>query len=132
MTPEEGSRLVLSFARALYVNGQATDETIEAAERLARSVGLPAPILPRLGGLPLQGVDADPSLAFRVTEADPSGVNMTRVASATQAIEDVESGTLPVPRAAETIAAIAQLPPAPTWLFVVAAGVGAVALAVIF
>ena len=53
MTADERSRLVLSFARVLYVNGQATEQTVSAAERLARSLGLRATIVPRWGGLEL-------------------------------------------------------------------------------
>jgi hypothetical protein len=34
MTLEERSNLVLAFARVLYVNGQATDQTVAATERL--------------------------------------------------------------------------------------------------
>src|SRR5262245_42097326 len=132
MTPEEGSRIVLSFARVLYVNGQATDETVEAGERFALSVGLRASILPRWGELQLQAADAAAPFVSRVVEADPSGVNMTRVASAMRALEDMASGKRQAPSAAETILASARLPPAPTGLFALAAACGAVALAVIF
>ena len=34
MTLEERSNLVLAFARVLYVNGQATEQTVAAAEQL--------------------------------------------------------------------------------------------------
>jgi uncharacterized membrane protein YjjP (DUF1212 family) len=133
MTLAERSDLVLAFARVLYVNGQATDETVEAGERLASAVGLRATILPRWGELQLQAGDADSSLVSQaVAVADPSGVNMARVASAARAIEEVVAGRLQAGEAAEAIPAIAQEPLAPTWLFTLAAGAGAVALAVIF
>jgi uncharacterized membrane protein YjjP (DUF1212 family) len=132
MTPEESSRFVLSSASVLYVNGQATDEMVEAGERLALSVGLRASLLPRWGELQLQAEDAGRPFESRVIGADPSGVNMARVASATQAIEDALSGRSQAQSAAESIPAIARLPPSSTWLFALAAAAGADALAVIF
>jgi uncharacterized membrane protein YjjB (DUF3815 family) len=57
---------------------------------------------------------------------------MDRVASAMRAIEAVRAGRLTPADAMQTIHEIAQKPPAPTWLFALAAGAGAVALAVLF
>jgi len=57
---------------------------------------------------------------------------MDRVAAAMRAIEDVEAGRLAPQSAQQAITAIAKAPPAPTWLFALAAGAGAAALAVIF
>jgi uncharacterized membrane protein YjjP (DUF1212 family) len=47
MTLEQRSNLVLAFARLLYVNGQATEQTVTAAERLGRTLGLRAQVMPR-------------------------------------------------------------------------------------
>ena len=80
MTLEERSGLVLAFARALYVNGQTTDETITAAERLGRGLGLRATIMPRWGEIELQSEDGDGRLVSRVA-AGPTNVDMDRVAS---------------------------------------------------
>jgi uncharacterized membrane protein YjjB (DUF3815 family) len=49
-----------------------------------------------------------------------------------QAIADIEAGRLSPADAAKRIDAIAKAPPAPTWLFALAAAAGAVALAIIF
>ena len=127
----ERSRLVLDFARLLYVNGQATEQTVSAAERLARALGLRASLIPRWGALQLLVDDQQGMLTAQVA-ADPSGVEMARVASAMQAIGDIEAGRLTPDAAAKGIADIASLRPAPTWLFALAAASGAVALAVIF
>jgi hypothetical protein len=54
MTSDERSDLVLTFARTLFVNGQATDQTVAAAERLARALGLHAGITARWGELQLE------------------------------------------------------------------------------
>jgi uncharacterized membrane protein YjjP (DUF1212 family) len=129
MTLEERSNLVLAAARVLYVNGQATEQTVAAAEQLGRALGLRANVMPRWGELRLQSED---NRLIAQVAADPTGVDMDRVASAVRAIEDVGAGRLTPEAATATITAIAQAPPAPTWLFALAAGAGAVALAVIF
>jgi len=131
MTGDERSRLVLAFAKVLHVNGQATEQTVSACERLARALGLSATLVPRWGGLELLVDDTQGTLTVQVT-ADPAGVEMERVASAMRAIDAIEAGRLTADAAAKSIARIATTPPAPTWLFALAAAAGAVALAVIF
>ncbi|HKN74020.1 MAG TPA: threonine/serine exporter family protein [Candidatus Acidoferrum sp.] len=131
MTLEERCDLVLAFATVLYVNGQATDQTLDAAERLANTLGLRAQVRPRWGELQLQAEDTDARL-ISVVAADPAGVDMDRVASTMRAIEEIDTGRLSPAAAMEAIAKISKAPPAPTWLFALAAAAGAVALAVIF
>src|SRR5713226_3617975 len=87
MTLEERSNLVLVFARVLYLNGQATDQTLDAAERLGDTLELRGKLMPRWGELQLQAEDGHARLISAV-EADPAGVNMDRVASTMRAIED--------------------------------------------
>jgi len=125
------SDLVLTFARVLHVNGQSTDETVAAAERLANKLDLRAKIILRWGELELQAKDGGATLVS-VGAADPTGVDMDRVASATRAIDEVVAGWLAPPAAMEAITAISHAPPAPTWLFTVATAAGAAALSVIF
>jgi len=131
MTADERSRLVLAFARVLYVNGQATEQTVSAAERLARALRLRGTIVPRWGGLELLVDDQQGMLTVQVA-ADPAGVEMDRVASAMRAIDAIDAGRLTADAAMESIADISRAAPAPTWLFALAAAAGAVALAVIF
>src|SRR5262249_25880058 len=131
MTVDERGNLVLAFARTLFVNGQATDQTVAAADRLARAVGLRAQIMARWGELQLQSDGKDAAAVLQVA-ADPAGIDMDRVVSTMRAIAHVESGQLPPDVAMKTIGEISQAPPAPTWLFALAAAVGAVALSVIF
>jgi uncharacterized membrane protein YjjP (DUF1212 family) len=131
MTLAQRCNLVLAFARVLYVNGQATEQTVAAAERLGRTLGLRAKIMPRWGELRLQSEDGDGRLISQAA-ADPTGVDMDRVASAARVIEELGADRLAPPTAAEAIAAISQAPPAPGWLFTLSAGAGAVALSVIF
>ena len=131
MSLQERSNLILDFAKVLFANGQATDQTISATERLARGLGLRARIIARWGELELETEDTDAKLSSQIA-ADPSGVDMDRVASTMRAVEDVEAGRLSADAASKAIAAIAKAPPAPTWLFALAAAAGAVALSVIF
>ena len=128
MTSDERCNLVLTAARTLFINGQATDRTISAAERLGHAVGLQVSLMPRWGELRLQSENNE---VYQV-EADPTGVDMDRVASAMRAVGNVESGRLSPDAAREAMHVIAGAPPAPTWLFALAAAVGAVALSVIF
>jgi uncharacterized membrane protein YjjB (DUF3815 family) len=130
MTFEERSNLVLALARTLYVNGQSTDQTLAAAEQLGDTLGLRARIMARWGELLLQAEDGDTKLISAVA-ADPIGVQMDRVASAMRAINELGAAQL-APAAMEAISAISDAPPAPTWLFTLAAAAGASALAVIF
>lgn len=131
MTSEQRSSLVLAFARVLYVNGQATEQTVAAAEQLGRILGLRAKVMPRWGELQLQSDDENGRVISEVA-ADPTGVDMDRVASAARAIEELAAGRLAPDAAAEAIAATSQAPAAPAWLFALAAGAGAVGLSVIF
>jgi uncharacterized membrane protein YjjP (DUF1212 family) len=128
---EERSNLVLAFARVLYVNGQATDQTAAAAGRLGRALGLRTEIIPRWGELELESEDKNARLTSQIA-ADPVGVDMDRVASAMHAIEEVVAGRLVPDAAWKSIGAISHAPPAPAWLSTLAGGAGALALAVIF
>jgi uncharacterized membrane protein YjjB (DUF3815 family) len=57
---------------------------------------------------------------------------MDRVVSTMRAMDELGAGRLAPAAAMEAIGAISQAPPAPTWLFTLAAAAGAVALAVLF
>jgi uncharacterized membrane protein YjjP (DUF1212 family) len=127
VTSDARADLVLAVAKALYVNGQATEQTVSAAMRLGRVLGLSATILPRWGELQLLNEGKIVAVA-----ADPAGVEMERVAATMRAVEDVVSRRQTPEAAMGGIDEIARKPPAPTWLFALAAAAGAVALAVIF
>ena len=131
MTREERSNLILAFARVLYINGESTHQTLGVAERLSTCLGLRATIFPYWGELEVQTEDTDGKLVSTV-DAAPSGVDMDRVASTSRTVEELCDGQLAPAKAMEAISRISEAPPAPTWLFTLAAAVGAVALAVIF
>ena len=131
MTSDERSALVLAYARTLFVNGQATDQTIAAAERIGRALGLNGKALARWGEIQFQSDGKDGAMVGEIA-ADPAGVDMDRVASTMRAIEEIEAGQLTPEAGTKVINEISRKPPAPTWLFALAAAAGAVALSVIF
>jgi uncharacterized membrane protein YjjP (DUF1212 family) len=131
MTLQERSDLILTLARLLHINGQATEQTVGAAEEVGRSLGIRATIIPRWGELELRAEEKGGSLLTSVP-ADPTGVNMDRVASAMRAVRDLGAGRLAPDTAIQALGTISRAPQAPTTLFALAAGAGAAALAVIF
>ncbi|MBV8397798.1 MAG: threonine/serine exporter family protein, partial [Acetobacteraceae bacterium] len=131
MTVNDRVELVLDFARVLYINGQATEQTVEAPERLGRALGLTVTVMPRWGEMQVVAHGEDGERIAQAT-ADPAGVEMDRVVSAMRAIEDIASGYLATHAGKQKIDEISRSPPAPTWLFALAAASGAVALAVTF
>jgi uncharacterized membrane protein YjjP (DUF1212 family) len=131
MAFDERCRLILAAARTLFVNGQATDQTVDAAERLGLALGLRASVMARWGELQLQS-DGKETVAVVQVAADPAGVDMDRVASVMRTIDDIASARLAPEAATKAIASISHAAPAPTWLFSLAAAACAAALAVIF
>jgi len=131
MTRQDRAALVLSLAQVLHVNGQSTEETIGAAERLGQTLGMRVRLIPRWGELQIEAGDGDAELVS-ISLADPIGVDMDRVVSATRAVEDVEAGRLAASALQKVFSTISRTPPASTWLFALAAAAGGAALAVLF
>jgi uncharacterized membrane protein YjjP (DUF1212 family) len=131
MTREERSNLILAFVRVLYINGESTQKTLDVAERISNSLGLHTTIFFHWGELEVQ-IESTNGKFVSVIEAAPSGVDMDRVASTLRTAEDLCNGRLVLADAMEALNRIEKAPPSPTWLFTLAAAVGAVALAVLF
>jgi len=131
MTSEARDNSLLALVRTLYVNGQASAQMLDAGERLGQALGLKVTLIVRWGELQLRSEDNGTIRAYQLP-ADPTGVEMARVAAAMREVDDLEAGTLTPHAAVEAIEKISRDPPAPTWLFALAAAAGAVALAVIF
>ncbi|WP_439369663.1 threonine/serine ThrE exporter family protein [Bradyrhizobium sp. DASA03120] len=123
--------LILRFAKVLYINGQSTEQVGGAVRRIGDRAGVRAELLPRWGELVLRRESGGVPGVWEVA-AFPTGVDMGRVDSAMQAIADIEADRLSLDEARNRIDAINNQPPAPTWLFALAAGAGAIALAIIF
>ena len=123
--------LILASAKTLIVNGQSTEQTVATSSRLAARLGLHATILVGWGELILQADDGRRT-AVRIVGADPTGVDMDRVASTMRVIDEVIDDRLAPEVARRKIETISKAPPVPTWLFTIAAAAGAAALSVIF
>jgi uncharacterized membrane protein YjjP (DUF1212 family) len=131
MTREERANLILAFARVLYINGESTHRTLDAAQLVSDCLGSRATIFPNWGDLEVQTEDTDGKFISAI-EAAPSSVDMNRVASTLRTIQELCDGRLAPAHAMEAINRIAEAPPTPTWLFTLAAAIGAMALAVLF
>src|SRR3989442_3248475 len=127
----ERSDLVLACAHVLHPKGQWTHERVQAAERLGTQLGLRATMIAHWEELELRAADGTSS-QVSLERGSPTGMNMDRVASAMSAIENCAVGRPPISAGLENIKAIAHAPPAPTWLFTLAAAAGAAAMAAIF
>jgi uncharacterized membrane protein YjjP (DUF1212 family) len=131
MDIEERSTFVLTAAKGLFVNGESTEQTVTAAARLADVLGLHAKLSVRWDELALQ-IDSANGALVRLEGAEPTGVEMDRVASVMRVIDELAAGDLNPEEARAEIEAVSHARPAPTWLFAIAAAAGAAALSVIF
>src|SRR6476620_650884 len=93
MSLQEESDLVLASAQVLSVNGESTDEIIKASARLGERLGLQATLIPRWGELQLLARNGAGEL-FSVVKADPTGIDMDRVVSTWQTIDELAAGKL--------------------------------------
>src|SRR5215471_11973282 len=102
LTREERSSLILILSRVLYINGESTDQTLGAAEHVSNCLGFRTTIFPHWGELQVQTEDADGKFISAI-EAAPSGVDMDRVASTLQTIEELCDGRLAPTNAMEAM-----------------------------
>ena len=131
MNIEQRAAFVLTTAKVLFVNGQSTEQTVAAAGRLADGLGLHASLLVRWSELALL-VDGADGAVVRLEGAEPTGVEMDRVASVMRVIDKLAAGNLNPEEARAEIETVSHARPAPTWLFAIAAAAGAAAMSVIF
>lgn len=131
MNLQEQSDLVLKFAAVLHGNGESTEDTVAASERLSNILGLRTTMIASWDGLQLEASEGNAHLVSLVT-ASPSGVEMERVSATMRTIDEIGASQIAPSAALEKITAISQAPPAPTWLFTLAAAVGAAALSLLF
>ena len=131
LTAGAADDLILRAATLLFVNGQTTERTIEATERLAAALGCGATLLPRWGELTLRVV-RDRAVRVEVGAADPVGVDMGRVAATNRVIDGFCDGATGVGAVAEGLRQVAVRPPVSLRRFACMAALGAAALGVIF
>lgn len=126
------AELVLAVARTLHANGQETAETVLAASRLSRALGLSAALSPRWGELFLQVRTPDGHPRLDMLEAVPASVNMSRVFAVMRCVEAVCANCIPAAEIGTSLTAAAATPVATLASFVPACVAGASALSLIF
>ena len=127
----ERSDLLVSIARVLHDNGESTDDTLSTATRLGNALGLSVKVIPDWSNLHLQVRDTGGTL-LSVQRTNPTNINMNRVILVLRVVDQLVTGALEPGAAADTIGTLSGAPPAPTWLFTLAAVAGGAALSVLF
>jgi uncharacterized membrane protein YjjP (DUF1212 family) len=127
------AEMILAFAKALYVNGQTSQIVIVETIKLANLLNLKAELMIRWGEIILEVQDKNTGAETNLMIlADPSQVHMGRVMSIMNLLKKIHNKQISIEKAYDTLTTLAHLAPAHTWQFVMASGVGAVALGVIF
>jgi uncharacterized membrane protein YjjP (DUF1212 family) len=129
LTCEAALETTALAATLLFAHGQTTEQTVIAAEQLARTLGVTVRVLPYWGELT---IEIEGALVSRIVPAKPLGVDMGRVYAVMKVLDQVSHGTLPAEAAQSALELAGRLPPASTPRFTLFAAVGAVSLGVIF
>jgi uncharacterized membrane protein YjjP (DUF1212 family) len=116
-------------ATLLFAHGQTTEQTVVAAERLGRTLGVAVKVLPYWGELT---VDMDGAPVSRIVPTTPLGVDMGRVLAVMTVLDQINHGTLSADAAQSALESAGHLPPVSTPRFTFFATIGAVSLGVIF
>lgn len=140
IAPALALKLISETARLLFENGQTTHRVVEDARLLGSALGYRVDVYPMWDRITvrLDNPNDAPSIelltaSFRAeVDVTPTGVNMSKVLQTTALIDAICSGKLAPASAFEKIQQIQASLPASTLRFVVMAGLGAAALAVIF
>jgi uncharacterized membrane protein YjjP (DUF1212 family) len=127
-TYEAALKTTALAATLLFAHGQTTEQTVTAAERLGRALGVTVKVLPYWGALIVELDDAPVS---QIVPAKPLGVDMGRVLAITMVIDQVCDGALSAEAAQSALESAGSLPPASTPRFTLFAALGAASLGVI-
>jgi uncharacterized membrane protein YjjP (DUF1212 family) len=123
--------LLLASAKLLFENGQTTERTTGSVARLGAALGLRSVLLAHWDDLCIR-IDAPVGCMQRNISAVPAGVDMRKVVTTTQVIDDVCEGRMDAREARASFDAIVRYPPIGLVRFALMAGAGAAALGVIF
>ncbi|CAM3061076.1 Protein of uncharacterised function (DUF1212) [Legionella steigerwaltii] len=132
LTIAKQAEVILAFAKALFVNGQTTTQVIREAQKIAHALSLNILLGVRWGELWLHVTDPSGAQFECIAVTEPSSVHMGKVIATRQTLDAFYQGTLTLEQAYEKLLRISSQPPSKTWLFTLAAAMGAVALGVIF
>jgi uncharacterized membrane protein YjjP (DUF1212 family) len=119
---------VLSAALLLHDNGQSTDMTLIAADRLNHGLGVSCTLIPSWASM----VAIAPGPLVRARATKPVGVNMRRVAAAMREMDRAQDGPLDRQIVRRALSDAAGLGNSSAVAFIVACATGAAALSVVF
>jgi uncharacterized membrane protein YjjP (DUF1212 family) len=129
LTYEAELKTTALAATLLFANGQTTERTVTAAERLGRALGVTVRVLPYWGEII---VELDGTPLSQIVPAKPLGVDMGRVLAVTTVIDQICHGTLSAESAQSALESAGRLPPVSTRRFTLFAAIGAASLGIIF
>ena len=129
LTYEPALKTTALAATLLFAHGQTTEQTVVAAERLGRALGVTVRVLPYWGEITIELGGAPIS---QIVPAKPLGVDMGKVLAVTTVIDQVCHGTLPAEAAQSALESAGRLPSASTPRFTLFAAIGAASLGIIF
>ena len=124
--------LVLTIARQLHLNGQATEDTIHAVGSLGRRLGFDDTLLAGWDRVELLTAGVGRPTRVDVLEVEPVAMNVARVSAVMAEVEVLIAGEVRLDDLQARIDAATGLALPSVWAFAAAAGAGACALAVIF
>src|SRR5262249_62047280 len=104
--------LLSASAGLLLGNGQTTEGTVAAVERLADRLGFRATVLPSWDELTIR-VDDDTGSRFEIVAVDPVGVDMNKVAATIGVIDEFCEGRVDADAARAALEGVGRPPPLP-------------------
>ena len=140
VSPALALKIISVSTRILCVNGQTTQRITESAVSLAKSLGYSVTVIPSwdhfiiklgsLNGVPdeIRRNDAN----IEILDVSPVGVDINKVNQTSIVLDNVRAGFLPVEQGLIQLDQILALPPSSLARFISMAGMGAVALGLIF
>src|SRR5229473_4152978 len=127
----EVMELILQATALIFANGETTERTVAAAKEIGDAFGYRTTSFPRWDQLAVR-IDGPDGVHHDVLAVEPAGIDMNKVLQGEEAIHALHEHTAPVETSRSRLARIAALPPVAPGRFVLAAAIGAAALAVVY
>jgi len=123
--------LVLEATSVLFANGETTERTIAAGQRIAGAQGYRAEVVARWDGLTVR-LEDDAGARHDIVPVTPTGIDMHKVTEAERAVDAICDHALKPEESSLVFERTAALPPVSVARFTLAAAVGAAALSIVF
>jgi uncharacterized membrane protein YjjP (DUF1212 family) len=123
--------LLLMSARLLFVHGQTTEKVTASVIRLGNAFGCQASVFPHWGDVTIR-MESPSGWSHEIIGASPTGVDMSQIAAAMKAIDNICSENISVAGGRLELEEASRLPPVSIVRFALFAAAGASALGIIF